>query len=176
MPRIIGFSFILVCGTLAGPASAADVQLSVEPVRVEFVESEFIRDPDDGRKGWQVSGTWELSNTIDVRVAWHDAHTLPRSVVSSPFWSDYTSRGYSLAISQRAFGPFELYGRVEVVDVDVATASTLKSALADGRRRITIAGASARWRPTSDRWGFEAGANRATDRPTFVGIGVFISF
>ena len=134
----------------------------------------FAADP--ARKGFEVSGTWELSNTFDIRIGWSDAHTRPRSVVSSPFWSDYTSRGYSLAISQRAFGPFELYGRVEVVDVDVATASTLKSALADGRRRITIAGASARWRPTSDRWGFEAGANRATDRPTFDGIGVFISF
>ena len=124
MPRIIGFSFILVCGTLAVPASAADVQLSVEPVRVEFVESGFAADP--ARKGFEVSGTWELSNTFDIRIGWSDAHTRPRSVVSSPFWSDYSARGYSLAFSQQAFGPFELYGRVEVVDVDVSTGSTLK--------------------------------------------------
>ena len=174
MPRIIGFSFILVCGTLAGPASAADVQLSVEPVRVEFVESGFAADP--ARKGFEVSGTWELSNTFDIRIGWSDAHTRPRSVVSSPFWSDYSARGYSLAFSQQAFGPFELYGRVEVVDVDVSTGSTLKLSLAESPRRITIAGASARWRPTGDQWGFEAGANRATGRPTFVGVGVFISF
>ena len=174
MPRIIGFSFILVCGTLAVPASASDVELSVEPVRVEFVESGFAADP--ARKGFEVSGTWELSNTFDIRIGWSDAHTRPRSVVSSPFWSDYSARGYSLAFSQQAFGPFELYGRVEVVDVDVSTGSTLKLSLAESPRRITIAGASARWRPTGDQWGFEAGANRATGRPTFVGVGVFISF
>ena len=174
MPRNINYIFILVCGTLAGPASAADVQLSVEPVRVEFVESGFAADP--ARKGFEVSGTWELSNTFDIRIGWSDAHTRPRSVVSSPFWSDYSARGYSLAFSQQAFGPFELYGRVEVVDVDVSTGSTLKLSLAESPRRITIAGASARWRPTGDQWGFEAGANRATGRPTFVGVGVFISF
>ena len=174
MPRNINYIFILVCGTLAVPASAADVQLSVEPVRVEFVESGFAADP--ARKGFEVSGTWELSNTFDIRIGWSDAHTRPRSVVSSPFWSDYSARGYSLAFSQQAFGPFELYGRVEVVDVDVSTGSTLKLSLAESPRRITIAGASARWRPTGDQWGFEAGANRATGRPTFVGVGVFISF
>ena len=174
MPRNINYIFILVCGTLAVPASAADVQLSVEPVRVEFVESEFVGDPE--RRGFEVSGTWELSNTLDIRVGWSDAHTQPRSVVSSPFWSDYSARGYSLAFSQQAFGPFELYGRVEVMDVDVSTSGNLKLSLAESPRRITIAGASARWRPTSDKWGFEAGANRATGRPTFVGIGVFISF
>ena len=154
--------------------SASDVELSVEPVRVEFVESGFAADP--ARKGFEVSGTWELSNTFDIRIGWSDAHTRPRSVVSSPFWSDYSARGYSLAFSQQAFGPFELYGRVEVVDVDVSTGSTLKLSLAESPRRITIAGASARWRPTGDQWGFEAGANRATGRPTFVGVGVFISF
>jgi hypothetical protein len=156
-----------------GPAHAADLQLSVEPVRVEFAEEEFVGHAAD-RRGWQVSGTWTLSRTLDVQMSWHDAQTMPQAVVSSPYWGDYATRGYSVAFNQYGVGPFEVFGRVDVLDVDVRTAN-INLALVESRR-ITIAGAGARWRPTSDQWGFEAGANRASGRPTFVGVGVFISF
>lgn len=166
--------FLLCIAGIALPAYAADVQLAVEPVRVEFAEDEFLRNADD-RQGWQVSGTWTLGRTLDVQMSWHDAQTTPQAVVSSPFWADYATRGYSVAFNQPRFGPFEVFGRFDVMDIDVRTAN-INLALVESRR-ITIAGAGARWRPTSDAaWGFEAGANRATGRPTFVGVGVFISF
>lgn len=158
---------------IALPANAADMQLSVEPVRVEFAEEEFVGSPDN-RRGWQVSSTWTLGRTLDVRMSWHDVQSSPQAVVTSPFWSDYATRGYSVAFNQQAFAPLELFGRLDVMDVDVQTVN-IHLALVEPRR-ITIAGAGARWRPTSEAWGFEAGANRATGRPTFVGVGVFISF
>jgi hypothetical protein len=166
-------TLLIVAVGITPMARAADLQLSVEPVRVEFAEEEFDGDADD-RHGWRVSGTWTLGRTLDVQMSWHDAQSAPQTVATSPFWADYASRGYSLAINQQAFGPFEVYGRFDVMDVDVRTAN-INLALVESRR-ITIAGAGARWRPRSDKWGFEAGANRASGRPTFVGVGVFISF
>ncbi|MEX0900959.1 MAG: hypothetical protein WD081_09770 [Gammaproteobacteria bacterium] len=164
---------LLLAAVIAPTAHAADLQLSIEPARVEFPEDQFAGARDD-RHGFEVSGTWAFGPTLDVRMSWHDAQTLPRAVVSSPFWADYATRGYSVAFNQQAFGPFEVFGRFDVMDIDVRTAN-INLPLTESRR-ITIAGAGARWRPTSDTWGFEAGANRATDRPTFVGVGVFISF
>lgn len=155
------------------PAHTADLQLSVEPARVEFAEDEFIGNLDD-RQGWEVSGTWTVGHTLDVRMSWYDAQFMPHAVVTSPFWADYATRGYSVAFNRQAFGPFELFGRLDVMDVDVQTAN-INLPLVESSR-ITIAGAGARWRPTLNDWGFEAGANRATGRPTFVGVGVFISF
>ncbi len=174
MTRIYTRLILLVSAAgIALPAYAADLQLSVEPVRVEFPEDEFVGARDD-RQGWQVSGTWTFSRTLDVRMSWHDAQTPPQAVVTSPFWADYATRGYSLAINQQDLGPFEVFGRFDVMEIDVQTVN-INLPLVESRR-ITIAGAGARWRPTSDTWGFEAGANRATGRPTFVGVGVFISF
>lgn len=163
---------VLVAG-IACPVYAADLQLSVEPVRAEFTEDDFVGNPQD-REGWQVSGTWTLGRSLDVSMSWHDARTSPQAVVTSPFWADYATRGYSVAINQQGFGPFEVFGRLDVMDIDVRTAN-INLALVESRR-ITVAGAGARWRPTNETWGFEAGANRATGRPTFVGVGVFISF
>ncbi len=164
-------TLLMLAVAIAPTVYAADLQLSVEPVRVEFAEEEFVA---DDRQGFRVSGTWTLGRTLDVQMSWHDARSAPQAVVTSPLWADYATRGYSLAINQHAFGPFEVFGRVDVMDVDVRTAN-INLALVESRR-ITVAGAGARWRPSSDKWGFEAGANRATGRPTFVGVGVFISF
>lgn len=175
MPRkdwsIVVISILAIAGA-SFPASAADVSVAVEPLRADFLERSFL---DDRPRGIELSGTWSIGDSLDMRVAWRDAQTPLTPVVSSPFWREYSASGYSLSLRGRALGPFELHGRVDVLDQDVATTG-LKLDLQESRR-ITIAGASARWRPSSEaNWGLEAGANRASHRPTFVGIGVFFTF
>ena len=175
MPRSrwIFISIPMIAGaTLATPVLAAEVSVSVEPTPVDFVQRSFL---DDRHSSLELSSTWSLGESLDLRIGWRGAEP-PQPVVMSPFFRESVASGYSLSFSSRAFGPIELYGRVEVLDPREFATRDLKLALKESRR-ITIAGASARWRPNNEaRWGLEAGANRASDRPTFIGIGVFFTF